>query len=108
MIRTGEIYQGSIRGCHEIYINGDCVGDVPEHPQVGSLVEPRLEVRTRIFDRQHNDVHQYRMALEENIDVSASASALSCSQAVREKWSKLVIKDCATLGWFSTCTAAHL
>jgi 4-hydroxyphenylacetate 3-monooxygenase len=51
MIRTGEEYRESLRDGREVYIDGEQVDDVTEHP----MVKPVVDVRARIYDMAHED-----------------------------------------------------
>jgi 4-hydroxyphenylacetate 3-monooxygenase len=49
MLRTGEQYRDSIRDGRRIWIDGERVKDVTEHP----AFKPMIDVRSRIYDMQH-------------------------------------------------------
>src|SRR5271154_3312951 len=49
MIRTGRQYLDSIRDGREVYINGERVKDVTQHP----MMKPLIDIRARIYDMQH-------------------------------------------------------
>jgi 4-hydroxyphenylacetate 3-monooxygenase len=51
MIRTGEEYRESIRDGREIWINGERVADVTDHP----AFRPLVDIRARIYDLAHQD-----------------------------------------------------
>ena len=50
MIRTGQQYRDSIRDGRQVWINGERVKDVSVHP----MFRPLVDVRTRIYDMQHD------------------------------------------------------
>ncbi len=60
MIRTGEEYKASLQDGREVYISGKRVKDVTTHP----MFEPLVDIRTRIYDMQHdattNNVMAYK------------------------------------------------
>jgi 4-hydroxyphenylacetate 3-monooxygenase len=51
MIRTGEQYRESIRDGREVWIDGERVKDVAEHP----AFKPAVDARARIYDMAHED-----------------------------------------------------
>ncbi len=51
MIRTGEEYRESIRDGREVWIDGERVEDVVEHP----AFKPIVDVRARIYDLAHEE-----------------------------------------------------
>jgi 4-hydroxyphenylacetate 3-monooxygenase len=51
MIRTGEQYRESIRDGREVWIDGERVKDVTEHP----AFKPVIDARARIYDMAHED-----------------------------------------------------
>ena len=51
MIRTGEQYRESIRDGREVWIDGERVKDVTEHP----AFKPAVDARARIYDMAHED-----------------------------------------------------
>ena len=54
MIRTGDAYRASIRDGREVYINGERVSDVTQHP----MFKPIVDIRARIYDMQHEPATQ--------------------------------------------------
>jgi 4-hydroxyphenylacetate 3-monooxygenase len=50
MIRTGQQYRDSIRDGRVVYINGERVPDVTQHP----MFKPLVDIRARIYDMQHD------------------------------------------------------
>ena len=51
MIRTGDEYRDSIRDGRDVWIDGERVKDVTEHP----MFKPLVDVRARIYDMAHDD-----------------------------------------------------
>ena len=49
MIRKGSDYINSIRDNREVYMNGDRVKDMTNHP----MFKPVIDIRARIYDMQH-------------------------------------------------------
>jgi aromatic ring hydroxylase len=49
MIRTGRECLDSIRDAREVYINGERVTALAEHP----MFKPLIDIRARIYDMQH-------------------------------------------------------
>jgi 4-hydroxyphenylacetate 3-monooxygenase len=49
MIRTGQQYLDSLRDNREVYIDGERVKDLAEHP----MFHPLVSIRARIYDMQH-------------------------------------------------------
>lgn len=50
MLRTGDEYRESIRDGREVWIDGEKVKDVPNHP----MFKPIVDVRARIYDLGHD------------------------------------------------------
>jgi 4-hydroxyphenylacetate 3-monooxygenase len=50
MIRTGEEYRESIRDGREVWMNGERIRDVTEHP----AFKPLVDIRARIYDMAHD------------------------------------------------------
>ena len=50
MIRTGEEYRESIRDGREVWMNGERIHDVTEHP----AFKPLVDIRARIYDMAHD------------------------------------------------------
>ncbi len=57
MIRTGQQYRDSIRDGRQVWINGDRVADVTQHP----MFRPIVDVRARIYDMAHEPAHAAAM-----------------------------------------------
>ena len=62
MIRTGEEYRSSLDDGREVWINGERVEDICSHPQL----KPVIDVRSRIYDMQHDPDTQKQTTYEEN------------------------------------------
>ena len=62
MIRTGEEYRSSLDDGREVWINGQRVEDICSHPQL----KPVIDVRSRIYDMQHDPDTQKQTSYEEN------------------------------------------
>ena len=62
MIRTGEEYRSSLDDGREVWINGQRVEDICSHPQL----KPVIDVRSRIYDMQHDPDNQKQTTYEEN------------------------------------------
>ncbi|MGI9499006.1 MAG: 4-hydroxyphenylacetate 3-hydroxylase family protein [Geminicoccaceae bacterium] len=61
MIRTGDDYRSSIRDGRDVWINGEQVLDVPDHP----AFKPAVDIRARIYDMQHDAATRDVMTYEE-------------------------------------------
>ncbi len=64
MIRTGDDYRASIRDGRDVWINGERVKDVPNHP----AFKPVVDIRARIYDMQHDAATRDVMTYEEDGD----------------------------------------
>ena len=62
MIRNGDEYRASIRDGRDVWINGEHVQDVPDHP----AFKPVVDIRARIYDMQHDAATQDLMTYEED------------------------------------------
>jgi 4-hydroxyphenylacetate 3-monooxygenase len=62
MIRTGKEYRESLKDDREIWINGERVKDLVNHPSF----KPLIDIRARIYDMQHEKAFQPVMTYEEN------------------------------------------
>src|SRR5579862_7378399 len=82
MIRTGQQYLDSIRGNREVYINGERVKDVTRHP----MLKPLVDIRTRIYDMQHEAATRDILSFNENGSRNAAANKLPRSQ--QDWWDK--------------------
>jgi aromatic ring hydroxylase len=85
MIRTGTQYLDSICDSREVYVNGERVRDLAQHP----MFSPLIDIRARIYDMQHQPttrelgdsavIHWFRE--HPGAGESASASASDTSEA---------------------------
>lgn len=57
MIRTGDEYRESIRDGREVWVDGERVKDVANHP----MFKPIVDVRARIYDLAHDEATQDAM-----------------------------------------------
>ena len=57
MIRTGDEYRDSIRDGREVWVDGERVKDVADHP----MFKPIVDVRARIYDLAHDEATQDAM-----------------------------------------------
>jgi 4-hydroxyphenylacetate 3-monooxygenase len=77
MIRTGRQYLDSIRDGREVYINGARVADVTRHP----MFKPLVDIRSRIYDMQHDGGTRTTLAYLEEGEWNAVANKLPRSAA---------------------------
>ncbi|MGE0717653.1 MAG: 4-hydroxyphenylacetate 3-hydroxylase family protein [Alphaproteobacteria bacterium] len=82
MIRTGEQYRQSIRDGREVYIDGERVADVTQHP----AIRPLVDIRARIYDMAHEAAHRPVMTYEEAGETFAIGSRLPIAQ--QDWWDK--------------------
>ena len=82
MIRTGDEYIESIRDGREVYVGGEKVRAVASHP----MFKPLVDIRTRIYDMQHDARTRHVMAYEEDGEWSAIGNKLPHTQA--DWWDK--------------------
>src|SRR5690348_12718162 len=61
MIRTGAQYREGLRDGREVWIDGERVKDLPSHP----ATKPIIEVRSRMYDMQHEAAHAPTLTYEE-------------------------------------------
>ena len=69
MLKTGEQYRESLRDDREVFINGERVKSVPEHP----AFKPIVDVRSRIYDMAHEDKFKATMAYEKDGETFATS-----------------------------------
>ena len=79
MIRTGTQYLDSIRDSREVYINGERVRDLAQHP----MFKPLIDIRARIYDMQHEAATRTVLAYQDDGEWNAVANKLPRSQ---EDW----------------------
>jgi 4-hydroxyphenylacetate 3-monooxygenase len=82
MIRTGKQYLDSIRDDREVYINGERVRDVAEHP----MLKPLVDIRARIYDMQHDAATRDILAYDQDGEWNAVANKLPRTQ--QDWWDK--------------------
>ncbi len=82
MIRSGAQYLDSIRDGRVVYMNGDRVRDVPNHP----MFKPIVEIRARIYDMQHHPDTASHMTYWEDGEFHAIGVKLPQSQ--QDWWNK--------------------
>jgi 4-hydroxyphenylacetate 3-monooxygenase len=82
MIRTGEDYKASIRDGRAVYMNGERIKDVTEHP----AFKPLVDIRARIYDLQHDPETAHLMTYREDGEVHAINNKLPLSQ--QDWWDK--------------------
>ena len=58
MLRTGKQYRESIQDGREVWIDGQRVDDVANHPSF----KPIVDIRARIYDMQNEEQHQNILA----------------------------------------------
>jgi len=68
MIRTGEQYRDSIKDGRLVYMNGEKVKDVTQHPQF----KPLVDIRARIYDMQHDKATAPVMTYQDDAGESCS------------------------------------
>src|SRR5580698_2018169 len=79
MIRTGRQYLDSIRDSREVYINGERVRDLAQHP----MFKPLIDIRARIYDMQHEAATRTVLAYQADGEWNAVANKLPRTQ---EDW----------------------
>ena len=62
MIRTGAEYRESIRDGREVWIDGERVKELPQHP----MFKPIIDVRARIYDMQADPETRNYMTYEDD------------------------------------------
>jgi 4-hydroxyphenylacetate 3-monooxygenase len=82
MIRTGEDYKASIRDGRAVYMNGERIKDVTDHP----AFKPLVDIRARIYDLQHDLETAHLMTYREDGEVHAINNKLPLSQ--QDWWDK--------------------
>ena len=81
MIRTGAQYRDSIRDGRVVYIDGERVKDVAQHP----MFKPLVDIRARIYDMQHDEKSKPAMTVVQNGEENAVGNILPKD---REDWRK--------------------
>jgi 4-hydroxyphenylacetate 3-monooxygenase len=82
MIRTGRDYLDSINDQREVYMDGQRVRKLIEHP----MFKPVIDIRARIYDLQHTDSTRDLLAFQENGEWHAIANKLPRTQ--QDWWDK--------------------
>jgi 4-hydroxyphenylacetate 3-monooxygenase len=82
MIRTGPQYLDSIRDTREVYIDGERVRDLAEHP----MLKPLIDIRARIYDMQHEAETRALLAYQDAGQWHAIANKLPRTQ--QDWWDK--------------------
>ena len=87
MIRTGSQYIDSIRDGREVYLNGERIKDVSQHP----MFKPLVDIRARIYDMQHDPATQPVMTYQDGGERNAIANKPPVSQ--QDWWDKRAAVD---------------
>ncbi len=84
MLLTGRDYIESIRDGREVWIDGERVADVPSHP----AFKPMVDVRARVYDMAHEDVHRDAMtvAADDGEACSVAGQPPRTKGDLRAKW----------------------
>jgi 4-hydroxyphenylacetate 3-monooxygenase len=82
MIRTGREYLDSINDQREVYIDGERVKKLIEHP----MFKPAIDIRARIYDLQHAESTRDLLAYQESGEWHAIANKLPRTQ--QDWWDK--------------------
>jgi 4-hydroxyphenylacetate 3-monooxygenase len=84
MIRTGREYLDSIRDAREVYINGERVTALAEHP----MFKPLIDIRARIYDMQHESATREILAYREDGQEEWNAIANKLPRTQDDWWAK--------------------
>ena len=84
MIRTGQEYLDSIRDAREVYINGERVTVLAEHP----MFKPLIDIRARIYDMQHGSATRDLLAYREDGKEEWNAIANKLPRTQDDWWAK--------------------
>src|ERR1700744_3126157 len=84
MIRTGQEYRDSIRDAREVYINGERVTALAEHP----MFKPLIDIRARIYDMQHESATREVLAYREDGQEEWNAIANKLPRTQEDWWVK--------------------
>src|SRR3984957_11807671 len=84
MIRTGQEYLDSIRDAREVYINGERVKALAEHP----MFKPLIDIRARIYDMQHESGTREVLAYREEGKEEWNAIANKLPRTQEDWWAK--------------------
>ena len=92
MLMTGEQYRDSLRDDREVFINGERVKSVPDHP----AFKPIVDVRSRIYDMAHEEKFKNVMAYEKDGEKFATSWQPPYTQDdwwVKKDWVEMVMKE---------------
>src|ERR1700737_3815157 len=89
MIRTGSQYLDSIRDSREVYMDGERVKDLANHP----MLKPLIDIRARIYDMQHEAATRSVLAYQDDGEWNAVANKLPRTQ--EDWWDKRRATDTA-------------
>ena len=70
MIRTGRQYRDSLRDGRRVWMNGERIADVTQHP----ALKPLVDIRAHIYDMQHDPRHAGVMT---HVDAAGEQSAVA-------------------------------
>lgn len=79
MIRTGQQYRDSIRDGRRVFVGGERVKDVTNHP----MFKPLVDIRARFFDMQHEQKTRDIMSYRDGDEMHAIANKLP---RTRDDW----------------------
>ena len=79
MLMSGQAYRESLRDDRQVWIDGERVTSVPDHP----AFKPIVEARARVYDMAHEDRFRDAMVYRENGDDRPVSYKLPCA---REDW----------------------
>src|ERR1700747_1694499 len=79
MIRTGQQYRDSIRDGRRVFVGGERVKDVTNHP----MFKPLVDIRARFYDMQHDSRTRDLMTYREGGEVQAVGNMLPYT---RDHW----------------------
>jgi 4-hydroxyphenylacetate 3-monooxygenase len=94
MLRTGDEYRESIRDGREVYIDGERVADVPNHP----AFRPIVDLRARIYDMAHEDAYRGVMAYADPATGESNTTAYKLPREKRDwedkrRWVDTVMRE---------------
>ncbi len=92
MLMTGEQYRESLRDGREVYIGGERVDNVPDHP----AFRPIVDVRARVYDMAHEERFRDTLTFEENGEIFATAWQPPYTRKdwkTKRDWIELVMKE---------------
>lgn len=83
MIRTGAAYRDGLRDGREVWMDGERIHDVTAHP----ALKPIIDVRARMYDMAHEDVHQNAMTY---VEANQRHSTLTRPPRTQQDWADKV------------------